>query len=125
MDISGECSGADEANDSGFPVLRTGYIASYPIAPTKKTKVLLFDFNIAEGNSGGPVYFVESNRPFGGSANLGRTVQFIVGLVSQQSFFQEEQKSIRETRTVRYPLGIGIVVHASLVREAIDLLPQE
>jgi hypothetical protein len=30
-------------------------IASYPITPTKIYKSILFDFNIFEGNSGGPL----------------------------------------------------------------------
>jgi V8-like Glu-specific endopeptidase len=114
--------GAD-ANDAGFPVLRTGHIASYPLTPTKKTKVLLFDFNVFEGNSGGPVYFVDRNRTFGGTTNLGTTIQFLVGLVSQQSMIEEEVKSMSETRRVQHQLGIGIVIHASLIREALDLLP--
>ncbi len=114
--------GAD-ANEAGFPVLRTGHIASYPLTPTKKTKVLLVDLNVHNGNSGGPVYFVDINRTFGGTTNLGTTVQFLVGLVSQQSLFEEEVKSMSETRRVQHQLGIGVVIHASLIREALDLLP--
>src|SRR5882762_2914014 len=45
-----------EANDGGFPILRSGRIASYPILPTAVIKSFLFDFNVFDGNSGGPVY---------------------------------------------------------------------
>jgi len=114
-----------EGNEAGFPILRSGYIASYPLTPTKQTKTFLFDFNVFEGNSGGPVYFVESNRGFGGSPNLGRTVQFLIGIVIQQASLEEEVKSIGETRKVQHPLGLGIVVHASLIREALALLPAD
>lgn len=68
------------SNDSGFPILRSGKIASYPIVPTKVNKSLLFDFRVFEGNSGGPVYFVDHDRIYGGSTHLGETVQFVVGL---------------------------------------------
>jgi S1-C subfamily serine protease len=53
-----------EANEAGFPVLRSGKIASYPLLPTSKTKTFLFDFRVFRGNSGGPVYFVASNRSY-------------------------------------------------------------
>lgn len=113
-----------QANNAGFPILRSGYIASYPITPTKATKTFLFDFNIFEGNSGGPVYFVDSNRVFGGSIHLG-TVQFLVGLISEQRVLDEEVKGLSETRRMRHKLGLGVVIHASLIREAIDLLQIE
>jgi S1-C subfamily serine protease len=49
------------SNDAFLPVLRSGKIASYPILPTSKTKTMLYDFSVYEGNSGGPVYLVESH----------------------------------------------------------------
>jgi S1-C subfamily serine protease len=45
------------SNDAGFPVLRSGMIASYPLVPTATTKTFLFDFRVFKGNSGGPVYY--------------------------------------------------------------------
>jgi hypothetical protein len=112
----------NESNDVGFPVLRSGYIASYPLIPTATVRNFLFDFNVFEGNSGGPVYFVESNRAYGNSINIG-TVQFLVGLVSEQRVAQEQIKSLNELRLERYRLGLAVVIHAALIREALDLLP--
>jgi hypothetical protein len=114
-----------EANEAGFAILRSGYIASYPLVPTKTGKSFLFDFNVFAGNSGGPVYMVDSNRTYGGSTiNIG-TVQFLVGLVSEQKIVDEEIKSLTEVRKQRHQLGLGVVIHAALIREALDLLPPE
>ena len=41
-----------EANAYGFPILRSGRIASYPLTPTKDTKSFLFDFTVFPGNRG-------------------------------------------------------------------------
>jgi hypothetical protein len=69
---------------SGFPILRSGKIASYPILPTTVNKVIYYDFNVFDGNSGGPVYFIHRGRTYGGTAHLGETEQFVVGLVTSQ-----------------------------------------
>jgi hypothetical protein len=113
-----------EANEAGFPILRSGYIASYPLVPTKIVKSFLFDFSVFEGNSGGPVYLIDSSRVYGGSINIG-TVQFLVGLVSEQKIAEEEIKSLTEMRKQRHQLGLGVVIHAALIREALELLPAE
>ena len=51
-----------EANAAGFPVTRSGCIASFPLLPTDKTKGFLLDFNTFEGDSGAPVYLAEDHR---------------------------------------------------------------
>lgn len=112
-----------EANDAGFPILRSGQIASYPLVPTKSVGAFIFDFNVFEGNSGGPVYLSDSNRIYGGTTNMG-TVQFLVGLVSEQAAYSEEIKMGRNTLTLPRQLGLAIVIHASLIRETLDMLPQ-
>jgi hypothetical protein len=111
-----------EANEAGFPILRSGQIASYPLLPTKSVKAFVFDFNVFEGNSGGPVYLSDSNRIYGGTTNMG-TVQFLVGLVSEQASFKEEIKMGKKKLTLPHQLGLAIVIHAALIREALDLLP--
>jgi hypothetical protein len=113
-----------EANEAGFSILRSGYIASYPLIPTKIVKSFLFDFSVFEGNSGGPVYLTDSNRIYGGRANIG-TVQFLVGLVSEQRVAEEEIISLSEMRRQRHQLGPAVVIHAALIREALELLPPE
>jgi hypothetical protein len=61
----------EEANESGFPILRSGKIASYPLTPTRSTRTFLLDFEVFQGNSGGPVLFYAENRPYAGSIHLG------------------------------------------------------
>lgn len=112
-----------EANESGFPILRSGQIASYPLTPTTKIQTFLFDFRVFGGNSGGPVYFVSSNRTYGGTTKLGETIQVLAGLVSQEKLVEEEIRSLTETRRSKQPLSLAVVVHAALIREAIELLP--
>lgn len=113
---------AAEANGAGFPILRSGQIASFPLTPTKTVKTFAFDFNVFEGNSGGPVYLSDSNRIYEGTTNIG-SVQFLMGLVSQQWSVKESYKTRNEEGKHNYPLGIAIVINASLIREALDLLP--
>jgi hypothetical protein len=114
---------AAEANDSGFPILRSGQIASFPLVPVKSVKTFLFDFNVFEGNSGGPVYFVDSNRQYAGGTHIGK-VQFLMGLVSEQKFVEEQVQSLRQSRKERYQLGLGVVIPAEFIMETIDKLPE-
>lgn len=111
-----------EANPAGFPILRSGKIASFPIVPSKKTKYFLFDFEIFPGNSGGPVYFVQSGRTYKGAMHVG-TIQFVAGLVSQQHIVSEKIRSLYEEKLKKYPLALAKVIHASFIKETIDLLP--
>jgi hypothetical protein len=100
------------ANDAGFPILRGGLIASYPVLPTAATKTFLFDFRVFGGNSGGPVYF--SQPLFRGNASIGPRAQFLVGLVTEQEIANAPQP---------VPLSIGVVVHASVIKRTIEMLP--
>jgi hypothetical protein len=122
-----ECLGypfGQESNEVGFPVLRSGKIASYPLLPTSKTKTFLFDFRIFKGNSGGPVYFVQSNRWYkNGGVKLGQTIHIIVGLVSQESLIQQQISGPYSEEVRQFQLGLAVVVHASLIKQAINLLP--
>lgn len=112
-----------ESGEEGFPMLRSGRIASYPLWPTKERKTFLFDFEVFRGNSGGPVYFVDSNRFYKGGTKLGEKIQFLVGLVSEEVMLKEEIKEFYGKREQHYPLKLARVVHASLINETIALLP--
>ena len=112
-----------EANPAGFPILRSGIIASYPILPTKKTKSMLFDFEVFKGNSGGPVFMIEKNRIYGGGMHVEIT-QFIVGLVSQERSLKIGYRTPYEQKIELHPLKLGVIIHASLIREAIEMLPE-
>ena len=96
------------SNAAGFPILRAGRIASYPIGPTDASPTFLMDFSVFPGNSGGPVFVAHSGRSTGtGDADDG---EFVAGILTQQ--VEVEQQA----------LGIGIVTHARFVRETIDLI---
>ena len=113
-----------QANEAGFGVVRTGCIASFPLLPTKNTKTFYFDFNTFEGDSGGPVYLSENNRFFGNQTHEGRT-RLILGVAVAQQFLDEEFKTVYQTGKFRHQLGLGVVVHSTAIREAIDLLPRD
>jgi V8-like Glu-specific endopeptidase len=97
------------ANQAGFPILRSGRVASYPIAPAKIFPTFLLDFSVFPGNSGGPVYMSEQahRRP---GADASQDVEFIAGLLTQQVELNSER------------LEIGIVTHAKYIRETIALV---
>jgi hypothetical protein len=105
-----------EANEAGFPILRSGKIASYPLVPADAVKSYLYDFRVFEGNSGGPVYFDYPTRFFGGALRAG-SIEGIVGLVTQQRFSPFPNYRDR-------PLELGVVVPAKFIIETINLLPE-
>lgn len=82
-----------EANVTGFPILRSGRIASYPLIPTKINKTFLLDFEVFKGNSGGPALFYSENRVYGGGTHIGN-IQFIMGIVSQEKDVTERVESL-------------------------------
>ena len=103
------------ANQAGFPILRSGRIASYPIAPAKIFPTFLLDFSVFPGNSGGPVFvsrtvaaMAASDTSTDSAAAVGPG--FIAGLLTQQVELNNER------------LEIGIVTHAKFIRETIALL---
>jgi hypothetical protein len=102
------------SSESNFPILRSGKIASYPVVPTSTYKQMYFDFRVFEGNSGGPVYFADHDRIYGGSAHLGETEQFVVGLVTSQLGSKPYNGQLVE---------LASVVPANYIRQTIELLP--
>ncbi len=115
-------SGLESGAEEGFPILRSGRIASYPLLPTRQRKTFLFDFEIFGGNSGGPVYFVDSNRTYNRKTHLGQTVQLLVGLVSAEMIAFQKPEKADDERKVLYPFKLAQVVHASLITDTIALL---
>jgi len=110
------------SNDAGFPVLRSGRIASYPLLPTEKTKTFLLDFRVFKGNSGGPVYFVDLYRPI--PHKLGyMSYHFLVGLVSEEILYSEQSGGHYSQELHQTQLGLARVVHASLIKQTIEMLP--
>lgn len=97
------------ANQAGFPILRSGKVASYPVAPANVFPTFLLDFTVFPGNSGGPVFMSEGARRRPGSVEA-QEVQFVAGLLTQQVELNNER------------LEIGIVTHAKYIRETIARL---
>ena len=104
-----------ESNDAGFPILRSGRIANYPITPTAVTRTFLLDFPALEGNSGGPVFLSAENRIVRGRTRPGLT-QLVMGLVLQ------EVQAEDTVRGVSHSLRLGNVVHAGFIRDLLDRL---
>jgi hypothetical protein len=82
--------------------------------PTTINKHIYFDFRVFEGNSGGPVYFIDHDRVYGGTIHLGQTIQFVLGLVTSQLGSRAYNNQF---------LDLASVVPARYIRKAIDLLP--
>jgi V8-like Glu-specific endopeptidase len=100
------------ANAAGFPILRSGRVASYPLGPAKVFPTFLLDFSVFPGNSGGPV-FVSRSLPTGPVVNASDAPAengFIAGLLTQQVELNNER------------LEIGIVTQAKYIRETIAML---
>ena len=113
-----------QSSEGGFPVLRSGKIASYPLLPTKNTKTFLLDFRVFPGNSGGPVYIsFTGERIYDGAIQMGTAFNFIMGLVSEEIRVTEKLKQLYSFREEQTPLGLAKIIHASLIRETIALLP--
>jgi S1-C subfamily serine protease len=100
------------ANAAGFPILRAGRVASYPIAPARIFPTFLLDFSVFPGNSGGPVFMSGPARHSGNGDNgqSPQDVEFIAGLLTQQVELNSER------------LDIGIVTNARFIRETIALV---
>lgn len=112
-----------ESSQSGFPVLRSGRLASFPLTPTAQTRTFLFDFAVFEGNSGGPVYMVERDREYEHAIHMGQTIGFIAGVVSAETTRQEQLVGQYSAEVRRMPLNLATVVHAIFIKEAIESLP--
>jgi len=93
------------ANAAGFPILRSGRIASYPVSPALSATFLL-DFAVFPGNSGGPVFSLPGLQP----AAAGEARPAIVGMLTRQVEVGQER------------LEIGIVTHAEYIAGTIQRL---
>lgn len=96
------------SNTAGFPILRAGRVASWPLTPIGSFPVFLLDFPVFPGNSGGPVFWTPAARKLPGSTQPDHP--FVAGVL------------VSEVRPGDEPLGIGIVAHAVYIQETIALL---
>lgn len=88
------------ANSAGFPILRSGRVAS-PVEATSASPTFLLDFRVFPGNSGGPVFTVP---------DAAQATPVVVGMLTQQVEMNNER------------LEIGIVTEAPFVRDTLALL---
>ena len=88
------------ANVAGFPILRAGRMASYPVMPSAAFPTFLIDLTAVPGNSGGPVFM-------NGGAGRGN---FIAGVLIKQVEDGDQR------------LELGVVTDAVFVRQTIDLM---
>jgi S1-C subfamily serine protease len=112
-----------ESNGAGFPILRSGKIASYPIVPTKIYNSFLLDFEVYPGNSGGPVFVNQYNRLINHKLEE-RYYNFLVGIVSEEIEMVETINSLQETKFVKNRLYLAKIVPSAFILETINMLPR-
>jgi hypothetical protein len=100
----------------GFPILRGGRIASYPLSLLNSMRTFRYDVEIFKGYSGGPVYMSQVGRLYGGVSHPEEHIQFIAGLLTRQWFADKEEK---------LPLKVAEVVHAHFIGETVEKLIEE
>jgi Trypsin-like peptidase domain len=112
-----------ESGAGGFPILRSGRIASYPAWPSSKAKIFLLDMTTYGGNSGGPVFYDFRKRQLAGlpSSQWVDGVG-IAGLVSQDIRKSEHTEGYFGSSTLNMPLGIAVVVPAEFIRQTLDMV---
>jgi len=108
-----------EANEAGFPILRSGRIASFPLSPTSQYKTFLLDFEVFAGNSGGPVLFYSENRLINDKVKYNK-VQFIMGVVSLELSKNEEVSSLTEKVVRKLKLSLAVIAQARFVNDLIE-----
>jgi S1-C subfamily serine protease len=96
------------SNKAGFPILRLGLVASWPLSPIEAFPTFLLDFAVAPGNSGGPVFWTPSARRRPDAPVPDHP--FIAGVL------------VQEVQGGGEGLDLGVVAQAAFVREAIALL---
>jgi S1-C subfamily serine protease len=99
------------ANTAGFPIVRSGRVASYPLSPISAFPTFLLDFRVFQGNSGGPVFMTEDIRRRPG-ADGAPPARFVAGMLSSQAMSGSER------------MEVGIITPAFYIRETLALLDQ-
>ena len=97
------------ANTAGFPIVRSGRVASYPLSPIQAFPTFLLDFRVFQGNSGGPVFMTEDIRRRPG-ADGAPPARFVAGMLSSQAMSGTER------------MEVGIITPAFYIRETLALL---
>ena len=112
------------SGSENFGFLRSGRIASYPILPVKERSSFELAITAFEGNSGGPVFVSNYQKP--GTESNFPSVHWggVVGILTTSKSLVQTVQSIDETTTRSTRLGFAGVIHAHFIKETIDLLPK-
>jgi len=110
------------ANDAGFPILRSGIVASYPLRPLKQAPTFLVDSSAFGGDSGGPVFVPGTGATAGSPGGGDKLDPLIIGLVSGQHRQTEMVRTVYEERVIHHSLGLSIVAQGAHIRETIGQL---
>jgi len=102
-----------EADAAGWPVLRRGSIASYPLRGASRASTFLLDYNNFGGDSGAAVV----TRPTGPGAPES---QIVIGVVVGNHRQTDRTRTTYEERTTHHPLNLAICVHAYLIHELLS-----
>lgn len=102
-----------ESNEAGWPILRRGSIATYPLFPVKANKTILVDYNVFGGDSGAPIAVIVNDHPL------------IIGVASGMQRQTDRSTLPFEERTMHTPMGLSIAVQAAYLRETIGLMMKE
>jgi hypothetical protein len=97
-----------EANAAGWPVLRRGSVATYPLAPVKSAKTILVDYPNFGGDSGAPVIQIVDGKPM------------LVAIVQGMHRQTDKSSTAFEERTVHTPMSISYCGQACFLREVIE-----
>ncbi|MBA2116631.1 S1 family peptidase [Bremerella alba] len=108
----------EESSEAGFPILRDGPLASFPLLPTKKTKTFYLSTNSFSGDSGGPVFVTRSGEADGPTERVPR----ILGLMQGQRLLNDTLEGSYITVKTRHQFGLANVIHSSLIIETIRLM---
>ncbi len=103
-----------------FSILRSGYVASYPITPLSRNPYIYLDGPVFEGNSGGPVYFEYLASSWNTRA-LNQKGK-IMGVISRYKFAETVRKIDPDTIPRRHDIQVGVFVNSYFVLELLDSL---
>jgi hypothetical protein len=98
------------ANEVGWPVLRSGTIATHPLVPVASTPTLMIDYSNFGGDSGAPVVAVYAGAP--------HVVAMAYGMQRQS----DKVTLPFEERTMHTPLGLSNALQSQNIRETIEML---
>lgn len=101
-----------ESNDAGFPILRKGSIASFPLSRPTVGDSILIDYSHFGGDSGAPVTATIDGRPV--------VIALATAMIRQMNKIESEF----EERTTHTPIGLATAVRSVLILEMLEKLKQ-